>query len=117
MLMGSLKAPYSTAGMLPSFRVRRASFFPREARTSAVTVISFLKTYSFNGIEVRFTLRKTEGYVGSSARFTYWPRMDTNKNQSNSYSCAFVFIRGPILYTNKLLTDVSSWIDLIAAAI
>src|SRR5215510_6973981 len=44
MLMGSLKAPYSTAGMLPSFRVRRASFFPREARTSAVTVISFLKT-------------------------------------------------------------------------
>src|SRR5215813_9249528 len=33
------------------------------------------------------------------------------------YSRLFAFIRGQIPYTNKLLTDVSSWIDLIAAAI
>src|SRR5215831_18186132 len=81
MLIGSLKAPYTTAGMFPSLRVRRASFFPREARTSAATVISFLKTYSFYGIEVRTVSKKLESYVGSSARFSYWPRMHTNKHE------------------------------------
>src|SRR6266478_3685641 len=35
-------APYKTAGAKPLTRRRRASFFPRESRSSAVTVISFL---------------------------------------------------------------------------
>src|ERR1700735_4723840 len=34
-----------TAGMLPARRVRRASFLPREVRTSAATVISFLTRF------------------------------------------------------------------------
>src|ERR1017187_5496933 len=42
MLTGSLKAPYTTAGIWPALRVRWASFLPREARTSAATVISRL---------------------------------------------------------------------------
>src|SRR5258706_6871445 len=35
-------APYKTAGAKPLTRRRRASFLPRDSRSSAVTVISFL---------------------------------------------------------------------------
>src|ERR1035438_4084079 len=45
MLTGSLKAPYTTAGIWPALRVRWASFLPREARTSAATVISRLTRF------------------------------------------------------------------------
>src|SRR5689334_2003893 len=43
-VIGSLYAPYRTAGILPSRRIRRASFLPRDERTSAEIVTSFLTT-------------------------------------------------------------------------
>src|ERR1019366_2049236 len=53
MLTGSLKAPYTTAGIWPALRVRWASFLPREARTSAATVISRITRFLLYGFEVR----------------------------------------------------------------
>src|SRR5215472_11819692 len=85
MLIGSLKAPYTTAGIFPSFRARRASFFPREARTSAVTVISFLKTGSFYGIEVRTVSKSLRSTWVRAPVFLIGhecTRINTNENQN-----------------------------------
>ena len=62
-LTGSWYAPYTTAGICPARRVRRASFLPREARTSAATVISFLTSFLLQAFEVRFARERVN--VGS----------------------------------------------------
>src|ERR1022692_560067 len=64
MLTGSLKAPYTTAGIWPALRVRWASFLPREARTSAATVISRLTKFLLYGFEVRSPPRGFRGFDG-----------------------------------------------------
>src|SRR5215510_4001513 len=57
--------------MFPSRRRRRASFFPREERTSAAIVISFLKTsLLLPGLKSDSPSRTSKGYVGSTPRDT-----------------------------------------------
>src|SRR5436305_6747931 len=93
--------------MLPAARVRRASFLPREVRTSAVTVISFLTLQSPHcashsrlgcfGFEVRAARHyRPCFFVGSRARL--------HKTYAQNY-------------TNSVLTEVSSCMDRMALAI
>src|SRR5471030_500812 len=79
-------------------RVRRASFFPREERTSAVTVISFLTLLSPQRVRSPFTLVAPAVLPPVFSRFS-WVRYPA------------------IFYTNNVLTEVSSWIDRMASAI
>src|ERR1019366_432083 len=85
--------------MFPAARVRRASFLPREARTSAATVICSLKFASpVSGL--RSPIRRGTGREACPTQLTWVQRFPQNLN-----------------YTNNVLTEVSSWIDRMASAI
>src|ERR1017187_9487039 len=97
--------------MFPAARVRRASFLPREVRTSAATVISFLKFAS-----PVFGPSKSDSPVGQASRpvpqLTWVQRFPPNL-YANSLPERQA---GGLSYTNKVLTEVSSWIDRMASA-
>src|ERR1039458_3282676 len=101
--------------MLPAARVRRASFLPREVRTSAATVICSLKFVSpVSGL--RSPIRSRTG-LPAYPRLTWVRRLPSISIQNNLPEGQ---AGRPVLlanYTNKVLTEVSSWIDRMASAI
>src|ERR1035438_842721 len=88
--------------MLPAARVRRASFLPREVRTSAATVICSLKFVS-----------PVSGLRSPIRQLDRPPGLSKANVGSNTRKISVLKIN----YTNNVLTEVSSWIDRMASAI
>src|ERR1035441_4499628 len=101
--------------MLPAARVRRASFLPREVRTSAATVICSLKFVSpVSGLRSPIRQQDRPGYpMGPPVHQLTWVRRFPPNLYANSLPEGQA---GGLSYTNKVLTEVSSWIDRMASA-